>query len=227
MEKQKGFVKLSIQEFETWIKKLKVGRTVRTLQHHHTYLPNYSHFNGSNHFKIQSGMKRHHVHSNGWQDIGQHFTTFPDGSILTGRSMEKSPACIYGFNANSICVEHLGDFDLNKDEMTADQKVTAVRMTAALCKKFNIAVSAEKIVYHHWFDLANGKRNNGTGRNKSCPGTAFFGGNKVADCEVNFLPKVNALLNDSTGTNPAASPLIKYVSVTASRLNIRRPWHKI
>jgi len=220
METKYGFKKFTLKAFEVWIDQIKVARTIRTLQQHHTYLPNYSHFDGTNHFKVQRGMQNHHVHSNGWQDIGQHFTTFPDGSIVTGRSLEKSPACIYGFNSNSICIEHVGDFDEGKDEMTAAQKETAVKMSAAICKKFSIAVNTDKIVYHHWFSLSTGRRNDGAGGNKSCPGTAFFGGNKVADAQANFIPKVKAALGDSTPNEPQMD-LIKYVSVTASRLNVR------
>ena len=220
MESKYGFKKFTIAEFEAWIAQIKVARTIRTVQQHHTYLPNYGHFHGDNHFKIQRGMQNHHVHSNGWQDIGQHFTSFPDGTVVTGRSLEKSPACIYGFNSNSICIEHLGDFDEGKDEMTDKQKDTAIRMTAAICKKFSIAINTDKIVYHHWFNLSTGRRNNGTGKNKSCPGTNFFGGNKVEDCEANFIPKVKASIGGAPVNEPA-SELIKYVAVTASRLNIR------
>lgn len=220
METKYGFKKLTLAEFEVWIDKLKLARTIRTVQQHHTYLPNYTHFKGDNHFSIQRGMKNHHVNSNGWSDIGQHFTSFPDGTILTGRSLESSPACIYGFNSNSICIEHLGNFDLGNDQMTAAQTETAIRMTAAICKKFSIPINTDKIVYHHWFNLSTGARNNGTGGNKSCPGTGFFGGNKVADCEANFIPKVAAVHGGAPAPKPDM-PLIKYVYVTASSLNIR------
>ena len=221
MESKYGFKKFTIAEFEAWISQIRVARTIRTIQQHHTYLPAYDHFKGDNHFQLQRSMKNHHVNSNGWQDIGQHFTSYPDGTIVTGRSLEKSPACIYGFNSNSICIEHLGDFDKGKDEMTAEHRETILRMTAAICKKFSIAINTDKIVYHHWFNLANGRRNNGTGKNKSCPGTNFFGGNKVEDCQANFIPKVNAILGNIPQNEPQMA-LLKYVSVTASRLNIRK-----
>ena len=164
-------------------------------------------------------MKNYHVNNHGWMDIGQHFTTFPDGSILTGRSLEQTPACIFGFNANAICIENLGNFDLGKDTMTAAHKETIVRITAAIWKKFNIPVSSNKIVYHHWFNLATGERNNGTKNNKTCPGTNFFGGNKVADCEKNFLPLVTNIL-DTVAPSTNVS-VLKYVYVTADTLNIR------
>jgi uncharacterized protein YraI len=221
MESKYGFKKFTIAEFEAWIAQIKVARTIRTVQQHHTYLPNYSHFDGDNHFKVQRGMKNHHVNSNGWQDIGQHFTSFSDGTVVTGRSLETSPACIYGFNSNSVCIEHLGDFDQNKDEMSAEHQDTAIRMTAAICRKFSIAANTDKIVYHHWFNLSTGRRNDGTGKNKSCPGTHFFGGNKVEDANRNFIPKVAALLAGKVLAEPQTK-LIKYVTVTANRLNIRK-----
>lgn len=221
METKNGFTKLTLAEFEVWVAKLRIARTIRTLQQHHTYLPNYSSFKNDNHFAIQQGMERHHVQSNGWSAIGQHFTSFPDGTILTGRSLESSPACIYGFNANSICIEHVGNFDKGKDQLTPEHQATIIGMSAAICKKFNIPVNTDRIVYHHWFNLSTGKRNNGTGGNKSCPGSNFFGGNKVADCEANFIPKIKAELAGSVENKPD-SVLIKYVAVSSKTLNIRK-----
>ncbi|MBN2349777.1 MAG: SH3 domain-containing protein [Bacteroidales bacterium] len=220
MEKKYGFQKMDIQEFKSYISDLDVNRAVFYIQQHHTYSPAYSLFNGNNHFDLQKGMKNHHVINNGWSDIGQHFSIFPDGTILTGRSLERSPAGIKGSNANAICIENLGNFDSGKDTMTSVQRDAIVEATATLCTKFNIAVNSDKILYHHWFNLTTGERNNGTGNNKSCPGTAFFGGNKVSDCENNFLPLIRAA-NQAGGPVTQQPQVLKYVCVTASRLNIR------
>lgn len=219
METKYGFTKLSPEEFKVWLSNLRLSRTVVKIQQHHTYSPSYVHFNGSNHFDRQKAMKDFHVNSNGWADIGQHFTIFPDGAILTGRSMENSPACILGQNANAICIENLGNFDTGKDVMTDKQKESIIEVTAALCTRFNIPVSSDFIVYHHWFNLSTGERNNGTGNNKSCPGTAFFGGNTVQDCERNFLPLVEEAISGKIKTD--VTGVEKYVCVTASSLNIR------
>ncbi|WP_090704538.1 SH3 domain-containing protein [Daejeonella rubra] len=213
-----GFTKFSIQEFEQWINSLQLARTVISIQQHHTFSPAYVHFKDSNHFELQQGMKNYHVNHNGWSDIGQHFTTFPDGSILSGRSLERSPACITGQNANSICLEHLGNFDSGKDAMTAEQREAIIRMTAILCRRFNLPVHTQSIIYHHWFDLSTGQRNDGVRNNKTCPGTNFFGGNKVMDCNTHFLPLVSQSFPFSIQNKP---DLLKYVSVTASKLNVR------
>jgi SH3-like domain-containing protein len=215
-----GFTKLSVDEFETWISNLRVARTILTVQQHHTFSPGYALFNGNNHFDLQKGIKNHHVNHNGWSDIGQHFTTFPDGSIVTGRPMENSPACIYGQNANAICIENLGDFDKGKDMMADVHQQTIIRLTASLCNKYNLLINTNSIVYHHWFDLASGQRNDGTKNNKSCPGTNFFGGNKVADCIAHFLPLVKEQLGGTVTTANTGS-ILKYVCVTTAILNIR------
>jgi SH3-like domain-containing protein len=215
-----GFTLMTIQEFEAWIDARQLARTVLTIQEHHTYSPAYAQFNGSNHFALQQGMKNYHVSQNGWSDIGQHFTTFPDGMIMTGRTLEKSPACIVGQNANAICIENLGNFDTGGDAMKPAHRDTIIRITAKLCKRFHLPVNTNSIVYHHWFDLSTGERNNGTKNNKTCPGTNFFGGNQVADCVANFLPLVVASGAPAAPVVNTAA-ILKYVSVTATSLNIR------
>lgn len=211
---------MTISEFETYISELKIARTVLSVQEHHTWKPSYAHFNGSNHFELQKNMRNHHVHNNGWSDIGQHISIFPDGTIVTGRSFERSPACIYGQNSNAFCIENIGDFDSGKDTMNSAQEQSIVRVTAALCRKFGLAINTNSIVYHHWFNLSTGQRNNGTGSNKSCPGTNFFGGNKVDDCETNFLPQVEAAFNSLNGM-ALNTPVLKYVCIDSAKLNVR------
>lgn len=219
METKYGFTKLCLPEFASWLQQQRVSRTIIKIQQHHTYIPSYIHFTGNNHFERQKAMRDAHVNDNGWKTIGQHFTIFPDGSILTGRSLEDTPAGIYGQNANAICVENFGYFDISKDVMTAMQKASIVGVTAALCQRFNIPVSTDFIVYHHWFDLSTGARNNGSRNNKSCPGTNFFGGNKVDDCKRYFLPLVTAALQGNIKTD--TDDVEQYVCVKASALNVR------
>ncbi|GGG66702.1 SH3 domain-containing protein [Epilithonimonas arachidiradicis] len=219
METKYGFTKMTAKAFETYFSKLKIARTVLSVQQHHTYIPSYIHFNGSNHFELQKSMKNTHINANGWADIGQHLSIFPDGSVVTGRSFEKSPACIYGNNANSFCIENVGNFDKGGDQMTAQQEEAIITVTAALLKKFGLSPNINTILYHNWFNLSTGARNNGSSNNKSCPGTQFFGGNKIEDCKKNLIPLINQALK-LTGINTSEEAL-KYVSVTSDTLNIR------
>ena len=225
MNTKYGFTQFTIDEFENWLNKLSVARTIRYVQEHHTAIPGYQHFTGSNHFERQKSMRDFHVVERGFSDIAQQFTTFPDGTILTGRSMELTPSGIKGFNTHAICIEHFGNFDTGKDAMRKEHAATIVRMTAALCRKFSIPVDTDHVVYHHWFDLNTGKRTNGTGSTKTCPGTNFFGGNNVTDAEKNFIPLVKAATKSSGSVitvpeNPPA--ILRYAYVTADTLNVRK-----
>lgn len=222
VETRYGFTLLTSREFETWIAQYQVARTVLTVQQHHTWSPTYRNFTGANHFDLQQGMKRYHVTNNGWNDIGQHFTTFPDGTIMTGRSLEQTPACIKGQNANALCIEHLGNFDTGGDVMTEAHRATIVNMTAAICRRFAVPLTVDRVVYHHWFDLDTGARTNGRGNTKSCPGTAFFGGNTVDHAERLFLPLVRQALGGTPADTPRPpSTGMRYGAVTADTLNVR------
>lgn len=84
---------------------------------HHTGKPDKSYFNGTNHMGLQEGMKRTHINTNGWSDIGQHLTLFPDGLFVTGRPYDKAPCSSVGYNdsdddgINPLMVEMLGNFN--------------------------------------------------------------------------------------------------------------------
>jgi hypothetical protein len=61
-----------------------------------------------------------------------------------------------------------------------------------LCIWAKLPPDSSTIVYHHWFDLNTGKRliDHAKGIRKSCPGTAFFGGNQISHAEANFIPLI-------------------------------------
>lgn len=51
METKYGFHLMDIDEFEKWLVAQRVNRVIQLIQNHHTYLPDYSHFTGNNHFE--------------------------------------------------------------------------------------------------------------------------------------------------------------------------------
>lgn len=195
-------------EFQAWLGNVLVARGITRIQNHHTWKPDYASFNGQNHFQLLRSMRTHHMQVNGWSEIAQHFTTFKDGTIALCRPLEMTPACIKGANTGSIAMEHVGDFDAGRDAMDQAHADSIVLLNAALCRRFGLAPSVNSIVYHHWYDLNTGARTDGAGVTKSCPGTAFFGGNTIAAAQTNFLPKViaaMAVLSGSTSIDiPAA-----------------------
>ncbi len=188
-----AFKHFSVEEFEEYIKKSKIKRKVKIIQLHHTYSPSYRHFNGENHESLQLGMKNYHVNTNGWSDIAQHFTIFPDGKILSGRNLEKSPAGIYGANTGAICIECVGNFDEGADTMTALQKDSVVKVIKVLLEKFNLSPEGG-VTYHSWW-TSSGKEIGDYIKGKSaktCPGTAFFGGNTLSAYKKNLMPLIKS-----------------------------------
>lgn len=212
-----NFLILSKGEFSTWLQQQSVSRNIKLVQNHHTYIPAYKHFSGANHLALMQAMQRAHL-ERGFTEIAQHFTTFPDGQIGVGRSLNKVPAGIKGANSNGICIEHVGNFDTGGDTLNDKHRDTIIAINAALCDRFGLIPSTDSIVYHHWYDLNTGLRTNGSGTTKTCPGTNFFGGNKVADAEADFIPLIANAVN---GTPVPLTSVIAEGVVTARRLNVR------
>jgi hypothetical protein len=190
MQTQGKFILMTIAEFQQYIQRQSVNRHITHIQNHHTWSPSYRNFNGSNHFQKLKGMEAYHKQV-GFDQIAQNITTFPDGTIAICRSLNTKPAGIKYANEGGICIEHLGNFDRGKDQMTEIHKRAIIKVNACLCHKFELTPDTSRIVYHHWFKLSNGQRDGGGIRDhKTCPGTAFFGGNKEDDCKAHFLPLV-------------------------------------
>ncbi len=181
--------KIDVEQFKSLINGLNLKRKITRIQLHHTYSPSYSDFTGENHERLQQGMKNYHINTNGWADIGQHFTIFPDGIIMTGRSLESNPAGIYGANVGAICIECLGNFDNGADIMIDAQKNAIVSVVKTLIDKFSLDAK-EDVVYHAWYS-SDGRALGDYVKSasaKTCPGTNFFGGNSLTAYEKNLLP---------------------------------------
>lgn len=189
MKTQGKFILLELNEFNNWLSKKKVKRSIKIIQQHHTYKPDYSTFKGDNHFELCTSMEKSHL-KRGFAEIAQNFTTFPDGKIMVCRDMDKIPAGVKGANEKGICSEHVGHFDLGGDLMIEAHKNTIIQITKVSLSRFNLIANDQTVVYHHWYDLNTGKRINkeGTGATKTCPGSNFFGGNTIADFNTKFLP---------------------------------------
>ena len=227
MKSKYGFIRFdNISEFRNWLKNKKVTRTIKTLQLHHTYQPSYANFyksNGSHEDELtrQYNIKSFHVNTNGWSDIAQHFLICPNGKIVTGRDLNKTPIGIKGFNTNSVCIEIYGNFDKGKDVMTKEQKEAVIACYGELCKKFNITPSTNTIRCHAWFTAGGtylGDYNAGRSA-KTCPGTNFMGiGNTKSAITNSFIPKVKAYINGQTVTS-TPTPTQPTQQPTASTTN--------
>ena len=230
MKSKYGFIRFdNISEFRNWLKNKKVTRTIKTLQLHHTYQPSYANFyksNGSHEDELtrQYNIKSFHVNTNGWSDIAQHFLICPNGKIVTGRDLNKTPIGIKGFNTNSVCIEIYGNFDKGKDVMTKEQKEAVIACYGELCKKFNITPSTNTIRCHAWFTAGGtylGDYNAGRSA-KTCPGTNFMGiGNTKSAITNSFIPKVKAYMAGTPVVNNITNTVGVY-KVIVDELNIRQ-----
>ena len=223
MQIQNEFTKMDTpDEFESWLKKQNVSRKIKLIQIHHT-ATRLSTFKNNNHFALQQSMKNFHIKNNGFADIAQQFTIFPDGAIMTGRSLNTNPAGITGANTGAICIENYGWFDKNYDVMPQAQKNAIVKYVAILCKHFKLTPSSNAIVYHCWYTAKGQKLNDYVaGKScKTCPGTNFFGGNTLKDYKTNFLPVIQKeyeRTNNSVVSN--TSTVSKSENISISRIDI-------
>ena len=205
-EKRNGFIRFdNIDEFENYIKNLKIRRKINGLQVHHMALPNYACFykgKGVTEDELVRTINLdYYGKSKGWSCIAQHFNIFPNGKITTGRDINKTPVGITGWNANKICIEIYGDFDKNKDVMKVEQKEAVIAVYAILCEKLNLTPSTSTIRAHAWFTSGGtylGDYYKGKSR-KTCPGTNFMGfGNSRRAFVENFYPLIkNYMVNRS------------------------------
>ncbi|MGV3503923.1 MAG: SH3 domain-containing protein [Adhaeribacter sp.] len=212
-------------------------RRITVIQNHHTWKPNYTHFNFHNpkYLVWLESMRNDHMQNRHWSDIGQNLTLFPDGMIGLCRSLDLTPAGIFGANAGAICLEHFGNFDEGGDQMSLEQRQAIIQVNAALCLKFNLQPQTHQVVYHHWYDT-RGKRFSqadiDSGRvlrnkqQKTCPGTNFFAspqtgkGNTILSAKANFYPLIAQEMARQQGlTGPFIQPVSRRVLVHS--LNVR------
>lgn len=197
MKTADGFTAMTAQELAGWLAAQKVGRRITRLQLHHTYQPDYAAWNKRpDALYWQKAMRDFHVNGRGFADIAQHFSVCPDGTVVSGRSLDKDPAGITGGNSGAICIECIGNFDAGADVMTSAQRSAVITAAAAILSRFSLTVEA--ITYHCWW--TSGGTNLGDYDKyksaKTCPGTGFFGGNTRQAFEKEFKKEVEAKMNN-------------------------------
>jgi hypothetical protein len=145
--------------------------TYTQLHIHHTWRPRKRDFTGANHEALQTGMENYHRNANGWDDIAQHVTLFPDGTFLTGRPFGKTPISIKGWNTGAFAVEMIGDFDIGQEKLDGEQRKAIVE----LARYFRNRFGESSIRFHR----------EGPNVTKSCPGSGIS--------KADFLEEVRTL----------------------------------
>lgn len=107
-------------------------------------------------------IRKYHVETNGWADIGYHFLVEEVGDhveVIVGRPLDRTGAHCQGHNNDSIGICFVGDFDL---EAPSDHllEVAASRLIVPLLRLFNLGAAS-----------IEGDRTNYP--TKTCPGRMF------------------------------------------------------
>lgn len=224
MKKQYGFIEFeNIKEFEEWLNKQKVSRAINKLQVHHMYEPSYDNWESDIALRRQNNIRSYHKDNNGWADIAQHFSIFPDGHIVTGRSLNSTPVGIKGWNTGAICVEIYGDFDKGRDIMNSTQKEAVIACYALLAKKFNIQINSNYIRPHAWFTAGGtylGDYNKSKSA-KSCPGTNFMGYGNTRSAFEKFYENIRNYERTPSTSKITETTVNQEGLVNATSLNVR------
>lgn len=208
--KQNGiYILMNRNEFKEYMINVKTNITFKNIQQHHTWKPNYKNFNGKNHLEMMESMGDYHIKNNGMSCIAQHVSTFPDGMICVGRPFTKTGGGFLGNQNNcGITLEHVGNFDINGDKMTNEQKESILFVNAVLCHRFNIIPSTISLPYHTWVN-----------KTKTCPGTNYFNGNKKEDADKYFIPLVKAKITELYNPKPKEITFEEALKIVADKID--------
>lgn len=92
-----------------------------------------------------------HVGGHGWSDVGYHYFITKDGSIQSGRPLERVPAAQRGYNTGSIAICLHG---LKENKFTEEQFKSLI----SLCERIALAHRCG-VTFHGHCEVAN----------KTCP----------------------------------------------------------
>lgn len=156
--------RLSTAQFAALLRTVSLTRAIDAVHLHHTWRPTQAQFRG---LATIEAMRNVHVHTNGWDDIAQHLTIDPQGSVWTGRNWNSPPASQRGHNGTRergpFMIEIVGDFDLGRDRLDGAQRVAVVDVVAALLDVYALAIDAVR--FHR--ELSSPKTCPGSGVDKA------------------------------------------------------------
>jgi len=183
------FKQIDREQFAELVQKFDFKRKIDAVHMHHTWRPNHSQYDFKDGHKAIQGMYFHHTQVNKWQDIAQHITIAPDGSIWLGRHWNLPPASASGHNGNShfgpFMFEIIGDFDVGRDSLEGEQYETVVDVIAQVQRRF--ALPVETLRFHNSMST------------KSCPGTSIKRDTVLADVTAR-LAEIERTRGDSRST---------------------------
>lgn len=177
------FKQINREQFAALLDQFHFTRNINAVHMHHTWKPNHAQYRGH---ETIVGMWRFHTETKRWQDIAQHISIAPDGSIWLGRNWNLPPVSATGHNGNSIAgpfmFEMIGNFDRGNDPFAGEQRKTTLEVIARIQRKFQLA--PESLVFHNAMST------------KTCPGNGIDYAEIVAE-----VRNLQASLDQSPGAS--------------------------
>ncbi|MCG8541252.1 MAG: S8 family serine peptidase [Clostridia bacterium] len=157
-EVMRRFRQYTVNQYLELLKDMKIDREIKEIHLHHTWRPDKKDYEkASNKESVIYSIYKFHTKSNGWDDIGQHISLAPDGTVWDGRDVNIDPASIKGRNKNALAIEKIGNFDIGYDKLEGLQLESLVKLLRGLFDIFKEA----KLVFHAEYS------------SKTCPGSSI------------------------------------------------------
>ena len=138
------FRRLTLREFEAEVHAFSWTRRVWRVDMHHTWHPTHADYDG---IGVIERMAAYHTRERGFDDIAQHVTIGPDGSVWTGRDWNKDPASVgFGMNVGVFMLEAIGNFDWGHDRLEGRQLDAVSSVIGFVQRHFRLPVQA--LLFH-------------------------------------------------------------------------------
>jgi hypothetical protein len=142
------FVALALDDFLGVLDRLYLERRIESLHLHVTGHPNHSEDRGE---RTVRAMARFHTEHCGLSDLAQHLTIDSHGTIWTGRSWERPPVSVSGWNgtnqAGPLMIVLIGDFRTGADQFAGLQRDAVAWAVACLEEKFSLSESSFRLAW--------------------------------------------------------------------------------
>lgn len=173
---KRRFQRLSISQFEEYVRNYNFTRKITEFHVHHTWKPDHTTLRKAKAYEtVIYSMYVYHTKERGWSDIGQNITIDDNGDVWLCRDFNKLPASIKGRNKYGFACELIGNFDKGHDVLNGkqlDSLIRAIKVVQEVCGFRN-----DGIIFHR--EYAN---------YKTCPGSSI---NKdwLLNLVDNYVPK--------------------------------------
>lgn len=202
------FLQLTLEQFAERLDGFTFTRPVTAVHMHHTWSPTRADYTG---LATIEAMWRFHTApppaGRGWQDIAQHLSIAPDGTVWTGRDWNRIPASATGYNEGAFMFETIGDFDVGHDALAGAQRQAVIEVIARVQRKCGLP--ADALHFHREYT-----------DQKTCPGTGIHKPDILAAVRARrdeLTGGARVLAVGTAGANGlAAASTSRHVSVTAA-----------